>query len=149
MDRIIWDDQMMETIMERLRKAADALDQCGLEIRSGYYAGLELFQKNTGNSRKILSSMVSAMHRAELLSERTAVLNAAVGKARSMISEAEASISGVTEDLSDDSTSTIQAFRGRRDFPQNSLVLYYHMPERFTGIVPQWLHDAADSAQLP
>ena len=147
MDRIVWDDQALREIIVKLRRVSQELNQCGEEIRTGYHSGWDTLQKNTGESRRILEEIEAAMRQADRLAEQAALLGGAVNRAGQLMIQAETAAINATEALDHGETPTTHPLlRVARSIPGITLVTFAGMSEHITGIVPQWLRDAAEQS---
>ena len=142
MRRIIWNFQAFQAILSGLQDAFESLEQCREELRTVSLQGEELFRRNTGISRQILEAIDSAALRAGKLSDRTDEAYIAMSRVQSMIASTEDRVRRMAGGALPPSCQT------ENPLDPVPAVHYVNMGEHITGIVPEWLMDAANRVFL-
>ena len=141
MDRIIWDEQALANISSQLRNAAMELERCLGELNTSSNMGAEILQKDVHILREFQNAQRRAIRSAEEAIERAEHLCKAITKAKERFMETEAALAeGARRNSGIPATVALDPKPGRGIIR----VHYTDVPDRFAGIVPMWIRQAAN-----
>ncbi len=144
MDRLIWDLDSLHTMLARLRRAAQQIQECQARLYTAGAAAQEMFQSNAGPARQLVEELELLERRTRNAGARSADLADVLARIGDDMARTEQELVRMVSELPTGAEAPQAAAR-----PVAAAVsaapLYTVPPTRWAyGIVPEWLAQAAD-----